>query len=131
VREDARRVGLQWRDIGPIITRVADRLAQHNARSGGPDHQLAETSAVMAKSTTGRRRERDPNVVLRQIELGNVTSSKPNATAWQICTRWDFSNIRVPEHWQVEGISTWIAALRKWPNKVQKLVSVDKKKILN
>jgi hypothetical protein len=94
LREDAGKIGLQWKDIGPIIRRVANRLAQNEARNEGPGQQVAQMSGSMAKSKIGRSPllgKRDPNVAARRAELKNVLHSNPYASALEICKRWDNS----------------------------------------
>jgi hypothetical protein len=137
VRQRANKVGLDWEHVAPIITRIADRFSRRVVESGHPEQRLPEVTAekrLMKGSSAeiySRHGERDPNVAARRTELGNVLRSDPDASARKICTRWDFKNIRVPERWLQEGIVTWATALQKNPNKVRKLISTDKKAVMN
>ena len=110
----AASLGLNWEHTSAILNRLADRLARLDVNSEGPEQQVAEMNGVLnvrKRSTIGlslMRAERDPNVAARRTELENVLRQKPKASAREICIRWDFKNLKVPAHWQDEGIRQWV-----------------------
>ena len=73
--------------------------------------------------------ERDPNVAARRTELRNMIRSGQCPSALTVCIRWDSRGIPVPYRWQLLGISKWQEAIKKCPQNVYKLISVDKLKI--
>jgi hypothetical protein len=133
LRQSADKLGLPWENVAIIVTRIADRLSQLELKSQGPEQQVARMSDVATpmKRPVTLYGERDPSVAARRAELRNILRSNPKSTARLICTRWDFLDIKVPERWSLEGNLKWIAALQTSPNKVQKLISSDKKQVLN
>jgi hypothetical protein len=97
-----------------------------------PPSPKAEIPAATKRLIRG---ERNPNVSARRTELRNILRS----VEWSdlkdkyktVCARWDSHNIKLPEPWYKQGVTTWMEALgnrRLRPN-VKKLISTDIRRI--
>jgi len=103
-----------------------DALAEKpSSNSGKPSLQPPPQVSIKPEI----RGERDPTVAARRAELRNMLRSGKKLTSLEVCKRWDSKNIKVPESWGEEGITTWQHALRQQTHRsrVKKLVSKDSK----
>ena len=113
-----RRAGLAEAQSS-LARETPDPKAQASAPSGAPQSPI--------------RGERDTNVAARRTELRNMLrSTKRQPTAREVCTRWDFHNIPLPDEWQKKGFKTWTQAYddRAFRQNVKKLVSTDIRRVL-
>jgi len=95
-------------------------------------HMQVSPSPPSSHIAPSIRGERDRDVAARRAELRNMLRSNKHPTAKQVCTRWDFCDIKPPEAWQEKGFTTWMKAYddRGFQPNVKKLISTDKRRVL-
>lgn len=123
LRNAADEIGMQW-ERGEALLREA--LHEYGDRHGARrSPQKAQRSSLNSPPILG---ERDENVARRRTALRNMMRSRQPLHALEICAGWDDLEVPVPDRWQPD-ISKWQQALKKCPNRVHKLIWVDKWKI--
>ena len=103
------------------------------ARRYVAEQAVAGRAVVLASAAPPPiRGERNPKVAVRRTELRNILKSKRRLTAREVCVRWDFKNILLPDEWLKKGFKTWTQAYddRAFRPKVKKLVSIDISRVL-
>jgi hypothetical protein len=134
LRQEAGKIGLEWKDLGPIITRVADRLVQSSAsHEATPDQNPVPVTGAGASPTILRSRirgDRRADIALRRVVLRNYMASRQPFAAKRVCEKWDADKVPVPEPWHVRGVLSWKEAYEDPSCDVHKLVSKEKSTIL-
>ncbi len=125
-------LGLFWNRAEPIVRNFAKHLASvrgSRKRQGSTRRQPTKGSKRRSMTIARRQRipgERDPAVAARRAELRNMLrSGHRRPPAKEVCKRWDFRDIPVPEKWREVDITSWIDALQLRPRNVHKLISID------
>ncbi len=126
LRKMGQALGLEWDPIDAVLREQVAMIPL--GRSGG---RRSKDEKLLNAEPTGIEYggERSSDVAARRTEIRNMMRSDPRISTRDICKRLDYRGIPVPDSWTIEGKVTWQETLLKYPNKVHKLISVDRARI--
>jgi hypothetical protein len=128
LRKIGQEVGLDWAPMNTIFREQVDMIPAARSQAASSKHReirSVESSGAM------RGGNRDPDVAARRTEIENMMRTNPRVSTQEICKRLDYRGIAVPDSWTTEGKVTWQETLKKYANRVHKIISVDRGIILN
>lgn len=128
------RLDFYWKDRLGLAT-PSDGLAPAADRTEEVDTDRPVAIETPREAGTDSRSqisgELEPSVAARRAVIWNmVRGKKKRPKHIEICKKLDLDGIAMPENWREnEGIADWQHAYRQHPNRVQKMISTDIKKI--
>lgn len=123
LRNAADEIGMQWERAELLLREIL-----HNHHDGPRARHASSKAQGGPLDPSPIVGERDGNVARRRAALRTMMRSRQPPHALDICAEWDDLKIPVPDSWPPD-VSSWQQALKRWPNKVHKLISIDRRKI--